>query len=203
MGLKSFFDNIIPNELKGNLGKIAGVATAGYFGYKYAPSIYSSAKNFIGSAGSDAFYGKGGKGNITAPSGMLGFIDKYKDTRAGKFVSGFGKQVAGKAMQGESESDAKARYAAERARMEASIKNRAYNMPSVGQPMGVGNFSVSQAKVPGFNNSNVNESLNLMSYFMQDLNDNGRIDSSALHAEGSRGATIRTSSAKNLQIGLS
>ena len=77
MGLKSFFDNIIPNELKGNLGKIAGVAAAGYLGYKYAPSIYSSAKNFIGSAGSDAFYGKGGKGNITAPSGMLGFIDKY------------------------------------------------------------------------------------------------------------------------------
>ena len=106
-------------------------------------------------------------------------------------------------MEGESDSDARARYEAERARMEASIKNRAYNMPSVGQPMGVGNFSVSQAKVPGFNNSNVNESLNLMSYFMQDLNDNGRIDSSALHAEGSRGATIRTSSAKNLQIGLS
>jgi hypothetical protein len=51
MGLKSFFDNIIPNELKGNLGKIAGVAAAGYLGYKYAPSIYSSAKNFIGSAG--------------------------------------------------------------------------------------------------------------------------------------------------------
>ena len=68
MGLKSFLDNIIPNELKGNAGKILGVATAGYLGYKYAPSIYSSAKNFIGSAGSDAFYGKGGKGNITAPS---------------------------------------------------------------------------------------------------------------------------------------
>ena len=42
-----------------------------------------------------------------------------------------------------------------------------------------------------------------MSYFMQDLNDNGRIDSSALHAAGSRGTTIQTASAKNLQIGLS
>ena len=47
MGLKSFLDNIIPNELKGNAGKILGVATAGYLGYKYAPSIYSSAKNFL------------------------------------------------------------------------------------------------------------------------------------------------------------
>ena len=158
MGLKSFLDNIIPNELKGNAGKILGVATAGYLGYKYAPSIYSSAKNFIGNVPSSDFggpanrYGKAG-------SGMLGFVDKqinkYGDTKVGKFVSGFGKQVAGKAMQGESESDAKARYEAERARMEASIKNKAYNMPSVGQPMGVGSFSVSQARVPGFNNSNV------------------------------------------------
>ena len=110
MGLKSFLDNIIPNELKGNAGKILGLATAGYLGYKYAPNIYSSAKNFIGTTGNDAFLGKGGKGNITAPSGMLGFIDKYKDTTAGKFVKGFGKQIAGKAMEGESDSDAKARY---------------------------------------------------------------------------------------------
>ena len=203
MGLKSFLDNIIPNELKGNAGKILGLATAGYLGYKYAPNIYSSAKNFIGTTGNDAFLGKGGKGNITAPSGMLGFIDKYKDTTAGKFVKGFGKQLAGKAMKGESDADARARYEAERARTEAAIRNRNYGMPSISQPPSVGNFSVSQARVPGFNNSRVNESLNLMSYFMQDLNDNGRIDSSALHAEGSRGTTIRTASAKNLQIGLS
>jgi hypothetical protein len=203
MGLKSFLDNIIPNELKGNAGKILGLATAGYLGYKYAPNIYSSAKNFIGTTGNDAFLGKGGKGNIVKPSGMLGFIDKYSDTKAGKFVKGFGKQIAGKAMEGESDSDARARYEAERARMEAAIRSRNYGMPSISQSPSVGNFSVSQARVPGFNNSRVNESLNLMSYFMQDLNDNGRIDSSALHAEGSRGTTIRTASAKNLQIGLS
>lgn len=206
MGLKSFLDNIIPNELKGNLGTVIGLGTAGYFGYRYAPDIYNYAKNFVGNVPSSDFggpanrYGKAG-------SGMLGFVDKqinkYGDTKAGKFVSGFGKQLAGKAMEGESDADAKARYAAERARMEASIRNKAYNIPRVGQPLGVGNFSVSQARVPGFNNSRVNESLNLMSYFMQDLNDNGRIDSSALHAEGSRGTTIRTASAKNLQIGLS
>ena len=28
MGLKDFFDDIIPNELKGNLGKIAAAGTA-------------------------------------------------------------------------------------------------------------------------------------------------------------------------------
>jgi hypothetical protein len=196
MGLKSFFDNIIPNELKGSLGTVAAVAGAAYLGYNYA-------KDFVGTAGSDAYWGKGGKGNITEPSGMLGFIDKHKDTTSMKFIMGTGKQLAGKAMEGESDADAKARYAAERARMEASIRNKAYNIPRVGQPLGVGSFSVSQARVPGFNNSRVNESLNLMSYFMQDLNDNGRIDSSALHAEGSRGTTIRTASAKNLQIGLS
>jgi len=207
MGLKSFFDNIIPNELKGNLGKIAGVAGAAYLGYKYAPTMYNYAKDFVGTSstisGPANQYGKAG-------TGMMGYIDKakstydkHKDTKTAKFIMGTGKQLAGKAMEGESDADAKARYAAERARMEASIRNKAYNTPNVGNPMGVGSFSVSKARVPGFNNANVNESLNLMAYFMQDLNDNGRIDSSALHAEGSRGTTIRTSSAKNLQIGLS
>ena len=121
----------------------------------------------------------------------------------GKFIKGFGKQLTGKALEGESDAEARARHEAERARMEAAIRSRNYGMPSIRQSPSVGNFSVSQARVPGFNNSRVNESLNLMSYFMQDLNDNGRIDSSALHAEGSRGTTIRTASAKNLQIGLS
>ena len=200
MSLKKFLDNIIPNELKGNAGKILGVATAGYLGYKYAPSIYSAAKNFIGNVpvdgGPHMRYKKEGKG-------MLGFIDKQKDTVAGKFVKGFGKQLTGKALEGESDAEARARHEAERARMEAAIKNRAYAIPTVRQTIPVGNFSVSQTRVPGFNNSRVNESLNLMSYFMQDLNDNGRIDSSALHAAGSRGTTIQTASAKNLKIGLS
>ena len=202
MGLKSFLDNIIPNELKGNAGKILGVATAGYLGYKYAPNIYSAAKNFIGQPAKQLPGYPGGLGMEPA-TGMFALAEKYKDTKAGKFVKGFGKQIAGKAMEGESDADARARYEAERARMEAAIRNRNYGMPRISQPPSVGNFSVSQARVPGFNNSRVNESLNLMSYFMQDLNDNGRIDSSALHAEGSRGTTIRTASAKNLQIGLS
>jgi len=207
MGLKSFLDNIIPNELKGNAGKILGAAAIGYLGYKYAPSAWSAAKNFVGTSstigGPANQYGKVG-------TGMMGYVDKakstyakYKDRKDVKFLVGTGKSLAGMAQKGEDEAKARERAAAERARLERSIRQASYNKPSVGQPMGVGNFSVSKARVPGFNNSNVNESLNLMSYFMQDLNDNGRIDSSALHAEGSRGTTIRTSSAKNLQIGLS
>ena len=146
MGLKSFLDNIIPNELKGNAGKILGVATAGYLGYKYAPSIYSAAKNFIGQPAKQLPGYPGGLGMERA-TGMFAIAEKYKDTKAGKFVKGFGKQLAGKAMEGESDADARARYEAERARMEAAIRNRNYGMPSIRQLPSVGNFSVSQARV--------------------------------------------------------
>ena len=67
MGLKSFLDNIIPNELKGNLGTVIGLGTAGYFGYRYAPDIYNYAKDFVGTKGSDAYWGKGGKEILLNP----------------------------------------------------------------------------------------------------------------------------------------
>ena len=79
MGLKDFFDDVIPNELKGNLGAALGIGTAAYFGYKYSPQIKDAVSGFIGTTGSAGFYGKGGAGNITEPSGVIGFVDKYKD----------------------------------------------------------------------------------------------------------------------------
>ena len=48
MGLKDFFDDVIPNELKGNLGAALGLGTAAYFGYKYSPNIQKAVSGFIG-----------------------------------------------------------------------------------------------------------------------------------------------------------
>ena len=196
MGLKDFFDDVIPNELKGNLGAALGLGTAAYFGYKYSPNIQKAVSGFIGTRGSPGFYGKGGAGNITAPSGVMGFVDKYEDTKLGKFVKGFGKEIAGKAIsgsQGPSESDV----------MAQRIKTRDYSVPNIPSSYNVGSYQATRASVPGFTNPNVNESLNLMSYFMQDLNDNGRIDSSALYAEAPRGVTIALSSPKTMKMGIS
>tara|TARA_R100001509_G_scaffold141146_1_gene96094 strand:- start:168 stop:758 length:591 start_codon:yes stop_codon:yes gene_type:complete len=196
MGLKDFFDDVIPNELKGNLGAAIGLGTAAYFGYKYSPNIQKAVSGFIGTKGSPGFYGKGGAGNITPPSGIMGFVDKYEDTKLGKFVKGFGKEIAGKAIsgsQGPSESDM----------MAQRIKTRDYSVPNIPSSYNVGSYQATRASVPGFNNPNVNESLNLMSYFMQDLNDNGRIDSSALYAEAPRGVTIALSSPKSMKMGIS
>ena len=195
MGLKDFFDDVIPNELKGSLGTALGIGTAAYFGYKYAPNIKSAAQSFIGTAGSAGFYGKGGAGNITPPSGVMGFVDKYKDTKLGKFVKGFGTEVAGKAITGQGKSDSDV--------MAQRIKTRDYSVPNIPASYNVGSYQATRAAVPGFNNPNVNESLNLMSYFMQDLNDNGRIDSSALYAEAPRGVTIALSSPKTMKMGIS
>ena len=196
MGLKDFFDDVIPNELKGNLGAALGLGTAAYFGYKYSPNIQKAVSGFIGTRGSPGFYGKGGAGNITAPSGVMGFVDKQEDTKLGKFVKGFGKEIAGKAIsgsQGPSESDV----------MAQRIKTRDYSVPNIPSSYNVGSYQATRASVPGFSNPNVNESLNLMSYFMQDLNDNGRIDSSALYAEAPRGVTIALSSPKTMKMGIS
>tara|TARA_R100001460_G_scaffold87593_1_gene129022 strand:+ start:1025 stop:1615 length:591 start_codon:yes stop_codon:yes gene_type:complete len=195
MGLKDFFDDIIPNELKGSLGTALGVGTAAYFGYKYSPQIKDAVSGFIGTEGSPGFFGKGGAGNITAPSGVKGFIQKNKDTPLGKFVSGFGKQVAGKAISGgQSPSDSEV--------MAQRIKTRDYSVPNIPASYNVGSYQATRASVPGFNNPNVNDSLNLMSYFMQDLRDNGRIDSSALYAEAPRGVTIALSSPKTMKMGI-
>lgn len=195
MGLKDFFDDVIPNELKGNLGAALGLGTAAYFGYKYSPTVQKAVSGFIGTKGSPGFYGKGGAGNITVPSGVMGFVDKYEDTKLGKFVKGFGKEIAGKAISGQGKSDSDI--------MAERMRTRDYSVPNIPSTYSVGSYQATQAAVPGFNNPNVNESLNLMSYFMQDLNDNGRIDSSALYAEAPRGVTIALSSPKTMKMGIS
>jgi hypothetical protein len=198
MGLKDFFDDIIPNELKGSLGTVAAVAGAAYLGYKYAPSAYSAAKGFIGQpAMTGAPYAKG--------TGLHGWIDKTaaKYPKTAKFVTGFGQQVAGKALEGESEADAKKRFAEEQARINQMMKAKQYSIPNVSSSYQVGTFQSTRApQVPGFKNPHVNESLNMMAYFMQDLNDNGRIDSSALYAEAPRGVTIGLPSAKSMKMSI-
>ena len=198
MGLKDFFDDIIPNELKGNLGKIAAAGTAAYFGYKYAPKAITAAKSFIGQPAMT--------GAPFAPAtGLRGFVSDMatKYPTATKFVKGFGQQVAGQAFKGESEEEARKRFASEQARINQLMTTKQYSVPNVTSSYQVGNYQSSRAQVPGFNNAHVNESLNLMSYFMQDLNDNGRIDSSALYAEGPKGAPIGLSSAKSMKMGIS
>ena len=195
MGLSSWLSDIIPNELKGSLGTVAAVAGAAYLGYKYAPSMYSAAKGFIGQpAMTSSPYAKG--------TGLYGWIDKTaaKYPKTSEFIAGFGKQVAGKALKGESEAEARARIAAEQARITRMMKTKQYNIPG-GVPMqNVGTFQSSRAQVPGFRNPQVNESLNLMAYFMQDLRDNGRIDSSALYAESTRGTTIKLPKTMKMSI---
>ena len=195
MGLKSWLDDVIPNELKGSLGTVAAVAGAAYF----APSMYSAAKGFIGQP--SGFEGPASQYAKKA-TGMYGVVDKYKDTKLGKFVSGFGQQVAGKALKGESEAEARARFEAEQARINKMMMAKQYNIPGGTRLQDVGTFQASRAAVPGFRNPQVNESLNLMAYFMQDLQDNGRIDSSALYAESTRGTTIKLPSAKSMKMSI-
>ena len=201
MGLKSWLDDVIPNELKGTVGKIAAVAGAAYLGYKYAPSMYSAAKGFIGQPAHQLPGFPGGLGMEKA-TGMYGVVETYKDTNLGKFVKGFGQSVAGKALKGESEAEARARFEAEQARINKMMMAKQYNIPGGTRLQDVGTFQASRAAVPGFRNPQVNESLNLMAYFMQDLQDNGRIDSSALYAESTRGTTIKLPSAKSMKMSI-
>ena len=191
MGLKDFFDDIIPNELKGNLGKVAAAGAAAYLGYKYAPSVVNAAKGFIGQPAMTA-----------APFAPATGMYKYKDTALGKFVSGFGQQVAGQSLKGETSAEVQARYAAQNKAMAEAIKSRSYSTPSASSTYNVGTFQATRT-APGFQNPHVNESLNLVSYFMRDLNDNGRIDSSALYAEAPRGVTIGLPSSKSMKMGIS
>ena len=195
MGLRSWLSDVIPNELKGSLGTVAAVAGAAYLGYQYAPDMYSAAKGFIGQpAMTSAPYAEG--------TGLYGWVDKTatKYPKTSDFITGFGKQVAGKALKGEDEAEARARIAAEQARITRMMKTKQYNIPG-GVPMqNVGTFQASRAQVPGFKNARVNESLNLMTYFMQDLQDNGRIDSSALYAESTRGTTIKLPKTMKMSI---
>jgi len=202
MGLRSWLERIIPDEW--SVKDIATAAGAAYLGYQgltstgmksMYSSAYSSAKGFIGEpAMTGAPYAKG--------TGLHGWIDKTADKypRAAKFVKGFGKQVAGQAFKDESEAEARARIAAEQTRITRMMKTKQYNTPK-GVPMqNIGTFQASRTQVPGFKNARVNESLNLMAYFMQDLRDNGRIDSSALYAESTRGTTIKLPKTMKMSI---
>jgi len=199
MGIKSWLSDVIPNELKGSLGKVAAVAGAAYLGYKYAPGMYSAAKGFIGQPAHQLPGFPGGLGMEKA-TGMFGVVDKYRGTKLGDFVSGFGQQIAGKALKDESEADARARFEAEQARINKMMMTKQYNIPGGTRLQNVGTFQSSRAQVPGFKNAQVNESLNLMAYFMQDLRDNGRIDSSALYAESTRGTTIKLPKTMKMSI---
>ena len=202
MGLRSWLKRVIPDEW--SVKDIAAAAGAAYFGYKgltstgmkdMYSSTYSSAKGFIGQpAMTSAPYAEG--------TGLYGWVDKTatKYPKTSDFITGFGKQVAGKALKGEDEAEARARIAAEQARITRMMKTKQYNIPG-GVPMqNVGTFQASRAQVPGFKNARVNESLNLMTYFMQDLQDNGRIDSSALYAESTRGTTIKLPKTMKMSI---
>ena len=202
MGIRSWLKRVIPDEW--SVKDIAAAAGAAYFGYKgltstgmknIYSSTYSSAKGFIGQpAMTSAPYAEG--------TGLYGWVDKTatKYPKTSDFITGFGKQVAGKALKGEDEAEARARIAAEQARITRMMKTKQYNIPG-GVPMqNVGTFQASRAAVPGFKNAQVNESLNLMAYFMQDLRDNGRIDSSALYAESTRGTTIKLPKTMKMSI---
>ena len=202
MGIRSWLERVIPDEW--SVKDIATAASAAYFGYKgltstgmkdMYSSAYSSAKGFIGQPSmTTAPYAEG--------TGLYGWIDKTADKypKTSEFIAGFGKQIAGKALKGESEAEARARIAAEQARITRMMKTKQYNIPGATSLQPVGTFQASRAQVPGFKNARVNESLNLMAYFMQDLRDNGRIDSSALYAESTRGTTIKLPKSMKMSI---
>ena len=202
MGLKSWLDDVIPNELKGNLGKIAAVAGAAYLGYKGYKS-FTSPTGFLSTTAA----GPPGTGMTHSMSGyerLKTGIDvlQTKYPKTSEFISGFGEQVAGKALKGESKEEARARFAAEQERINKMIRTKQYNRPTGVGLQDVGTFQSSQVGTPGFNNSHVQESLNMVAYFMQDLRDNGRIDSSALYAEKARGTTIGLPTSKSLKMSI-
>ena len=196
MGLKSFLDNIIPNELKGNLGKIALAAGMGYAGFKagqYAPK----ASEFLFGAAEQGFTRgaiPGTKGFIPGTSG--GFMntvssigstfDKYKDNPLVKF----GKGIVGTTVGKDGQPDTKAENDMYMTQMRA-LESRYTSNKFSGSPINAGNFQASAVASPGFANSRVQESLGNMAQYMADLQDNGRIDSSALYAEGPKGTTIK------------
>tara|TARA_Y100000310_G_scaffold164791_1_gene164551 strand:+ start:1459 stop:2076 length:618 start_codon:yes stop_codon:yes gene_type:complete len=205
MGLKNWLKKVIPDEW--SVTDIMAGASAAYLGYKGVTGGYSAAKSFTSPTGflSTTTSAPGAPGMTQYTSGfdrLKGFVQSKGDTELGKFVKGFGQQVAGKALEGESEADAKKRFAEEQARINQMMKTKQYNIPSGVPLQTVGAFKSTRAQVPGFKNPHVNESLNMMAYFMQDLNDNGRIDSSALYAEAPRGVTIGLPSAKSMKMSI-
>jgi len=203
-GLNDWLSNIIPNELKGNLGKIALAAGAAYYGYKgFKYGLPKTSEYLFGTPGMTAApYASGTKGKI----GFGGFMesmstigetfDKYKDNPLVKFGKGMVGTTVGKG----GEPDTKAQNDMYLAQMRALETRYTANKFS-GSPVHAGQFQATQISSPGFSNNRVQESLSSMAAYMADLQDNGRIDSSALYAEGPKGTTLKLSSSnlKSLQ----
>ena len=190
MGLKKFLDNIIPNELKGNLGKIALAAGMGYAGFKYGPKasefLFGAAeKGFTRgyTAGTKGFIGSGGFLNTMSNIGSK--LGEYKDNPLIKF----GKGMVGTTFDKEGKSKAAENdmYLQQMRALEARYTANKFSSA----PIQAGSFQAAPMSYPGFNNSRVQQSLSSMAQYMADLQDNGRIDSSALYAEGPKGTTIK------------
>ena len=190
MGLKKFLDNIIPNELKGNLGKIALAAGMGYAGFKYGPKasefLFGAAeKGFTRgyTAGTKGFIGSGGFLNTMSNIGSK--LDEYKDNPLIKFGKGMvGTTIDKDGKEKKAENDM---YLQQMRALEARYTANKFSSA----PIQAGSFQAAPMSYPGFNNSRVQQSLSSMAQYMADLQDNGRIDSSALYAEGPKGTTIK------------
>ena len=196
MGLRNFLDDIIPNELKKiNLGKAAAIAGSAYLGYKYGPTFYNTLKGFVGRP-EQLNMPFDQKSPATGMFKLAETFKKYSDNPIVKFGKGLtGTTLNKDGTESKEQNDA---YLAQlRAINERYTTNR-YSQISTN----VGTFTPTAVSTAGFNNTRVRESLINMSAYMNDLADNGRIDSSALYAEGPKGTTIKVGSSalKTLRI---
>ena len=197
-GLNDWLSNIIPNELKGNLGKIAAIGAATYFGYKGLKYGLPKTSEYLFGTPVQGFTrgyipgtkGKVGSGGFMETMSTIGeTFDKYKDSPLVKFGKGMIGTTVGKG----GEPDTKAENDMYLARMR-ELETRYTSNKFSGSPVHSGQFQSTRMSSPGFSNNRVQESLGNMAAYMADLQDNGRIDSSALYAEGPKGTTIKLSS---------
>ena len=192
--IRDFLDDVIPNELKNsNIAKAAALVGTSYLGFKYAPAAYRAAKEFIGTPErlNMPF------DQVSPATGMYAIADKFQKYSDNPLVK-FGKGRVGTKIKGGQETQASGdEYLAQLKALNERYSANPYSQA----PIPSGNFSASQIRSPGFSNTRVQEGLMNMAAYMQDLADNGRIDSSALYAEGPRGTTVKVGSAglKNLR----
>jgi|GEM_PF-4848619 len=197
-GLNDWLSNIIPNELKGNLGKIAAIGAATYFGYKGLKYGLPKTSEYLFGTPVQGFTrgyisgtkGKIGSGGFMETMSTIGeTFDKYKDNPLVKF----GKGMVGTTIDSKTGEQTKAENDMYLANMRA-LETRYTSNKFSGSPVHSGQFQATRISSPGFSNNRVQESLGNMAAYMADLQDNGRIDSSALYAEGPKGTTIKLSS---------
>ena len=197
-GLNDWLSNIIPNELKGNLGTIAAIAGAAYFGYKgFKYGLPKTSEYLFGTPGMTAApYASGTKGVISSGGFMETMstigetFDKYKEHPLVKFGKGMVGTTVGK--DGKDQKAENDMYLANMRALETRYTSNKFS----GSPISAGQFQSTRIQSPGFSNNRVQESLSSMAAYMADLQDNGRIDSSALYAEGPKGTTIKIGSSK-------